>query len=207
MRRGGWSCRPGHGILFFGVHGIDGLSPVVGAANGFQHIHFSGPRNNPRFYLWTGNVGTTWEDVEFCLCVEWGELRLSNEHLRRFITLCDAGAQARGPPSPGLPMSFWCSILYKLPGIEELELYPACVGILGGACEGKFCSCCASSTTKSTDCRLRTRSFTTSVRNNWGPPGTQDSTAPKLYRGRCACGEGDQEPVKGVAKVVARSRL
>jgi hypothetical protein len=35
-------------------------------------------------------------------------------------------------------MSFWWSILHKLPGIEELELYPASVDILGAAWKVNF---------------------------------------------------------------------
>ena len=52
---------PGYRFLLSSAHWIDGLSLVVGGPPmEFQHIHFSGPQYNPGFYMWTGNMGTTW---------------------------------------------------------------------------------------------------------------------------------------------------
>ena len=136
--------KSGRDFLCFEDPQINGLSQVIEAANGFQHIHFSGAQNSgsPWFRLWTGDVVTTWEDAEFCLCVRWkGEPGLSREHLHRFTALCDAlgAAQVRrfvfDSPFPGLPMLYWWNILNKLPGIEELVLYPASMHILGRAWE------------------------------------------------------------------------
>ena len=130
---------------FFDVHRIDGLSPVVEAANGFQHIHFSGAQTEPCFRLWTGNAATTWEDAEFCLYAEWGEVPRYQRYLHgnvsasHLIALCDVLGAARvhrlviDSPSLGMSKSYWWELLEKLPGIEELELYPASVGALGGA--------------------------------------------------------------------------
>jgi len=128
---------------FFDVHRIDGLSPVVEAANGFQHIHFSGAQTEPCFRLWTGNAATTWEDAEFCLYVEWGEAGLSRGNQRQFMAMCDALGAARvrrlviGSP-PGLQKSYWWKLLEQLPGIEDLELDPASVDALGDAWKVNF---------------------------------------------------------------------
>ena len=132
----------------FDVYYIDNLSPVVEAANGFQHIHFSEARKEGWFHLWTGNAVTTWEDAEFCLCVEWKapEVWLSRENLRSFVTFCDAIGAALvrklviDSPSPSLQKSYWWKILEGLPGVEELELYPTCVDALGGAWKAKRAS-------------------------------------------------------------------
>jgi hypothetical protein len=91
---------------------IDDLIPVVEAANGFQHIHFSGTQKEGWFRLWTGNTVTTWEDAEFCLHVEWTRYDgLSRINLRSFIAFCDELGAARvrrlvmDSPSPGLQKS------------------------------------------------------------------------------------------------------
>ena len=56
---------------FHKVNLIQSLSPIVEAANGFQHIHFSGEKKEGWFRMWTGNAATTWEDAEFCFYGEW----------------------------------------------------------------------------------------------------------------------------------------
>ena len=118
---------------------------VLETANGFQLIHFSGEKKKGWFRMWTGSAVTTWEDAEFCLYAEWGgdlprDLRrsVSAVHL---IDYCDVllAYVARvlrlviDSPSHGLWDSYWWDLLEKLPGIEELELYPASVDALGYA--------------------------------------------------------------------------
>ncbi len=58
MRSRSWSRK---------VYLIQRLSPIVEAANGFQHIHFSGEKEEGWFRMWAGNAATTWEDAKFCL--------------------------------------------------------------------------------------------------------------------------------------------
>jgi hypothetical protein len=118
---------------------IDGLSPVVEAANGFRHIHFSGVEEEGWLHLWTGTAVTTWEDAEFCLRLEWQKARqYARQNLHHFILLFKVLGLARvrrlvvDSPS-GLPKPYWRYILKLLPGIEELELYPASVDTLGRA--------------------------------------------------------------------------
>ncbi|KAI9432486.1 hypothetical protein H4582DRAFT_1104110 [Lactarius indigo] len=124
---------------------MDGLSSVVEAANGFQHIHLSGGRKEGWFRMWTGGAATTWEDAEFCLCAEWSEVPKYRRYLRgnvsasHLIALCDVLGAARvhrlviDSPSLGMLKSYWWELLEKLPGIEELELYSTSVDALGGA--------------------------------------------------------------------------
>ena len=116
--------------------GIKRLSLGIEASNVFRHIHFSGVRENLIFRLWTGDVGTTWEDAKFCVFVKTNEYGYSREN---FIRLCDGLGAARvrrlviDSLTPALQMSFWWGALAKLRGIEELQLYPASVEILGDA--------------------------------------------------------------------------
>ncbi|KAH9046747.1 hypothetical protein EDB84DRAFT_1464963 [Lactarius hengduanensis] len=118
---------------------IDDLLTVVGATDRLQHIHFSGTQKEGWFRLWTGDAVTTWEDAEFCLYAEWRAVRLSRENLRDLFALCDVLGAARvrrlviDSLSPTLPKSYWWKLLENLPGIEELELYPASVDVLGSA--------------------------------------------------------------------------
>ena len=120
-------------------HAIDGLSPFVEAVNGFQHIQFSGAQNHSRFLLWSGDVGTTWEDATLCLSVEWSDRERQRIQLNPFIGFCTQIGAARvrrlvvESSSSGLPKSYWWKILRCFPGIEELELYPAGADILGDA--------------------------------------------------------------------------
>jgi hypothetical protein len=122
---------------FFDRHGINDLLFLVGIADGFQHIHFSGGQKEGWFRLWTGNAVTTWEDAEFCLHVEWREPGLSRENLRYFMAFCGVLGAARvcrlviDSPS-GLQKPYWSLILHKLPGIEEVELSPASVDMWKG---------------------------------------------------------------------------
>jgi hypothetical protein len=110
---------------------IGDLLPVVEAANGFQHFHFFEAPKEGWFRLWTGNAVTTWEDAELCLHVEWRELWLTN--LDYFMEFCEMLGAARvrrlviDSPSSGLSKSYWSMLFDKLPGVEELELYPASV--------------------------------------------------------------------------------
>ncbi|KAH9023100.1 hypothetical protein EDB85DRAFT_2293015 [Lactarius pseudohatsudake] len=117
------------------------LSPLLKAADGFRHIHFSGERREGWFRLWTGSAATAWEDAEFCLFAKWRQLGGGNtsrsESLSRFAAL--GVAQVRklviDLPSPhpekfwyrkkDLSRSYWWELLEKLPGIEELELRSA----------------------------------------------------------------------------------
>lgn len=118
---------------------IDDLLTVVGATDRLQHIHFSGTQKEGWFRLWTGDAVTTWEDAEFCLYAEWRAARLSRENLRDLFALCDVLGAARvrrlviDSLSPTLPKSYWWKLLENLSGIEELELYPASVDVLGNA--------------------------------------------------------------------------
>ncbi|KAH8977655.1 hypothetical protein EDB86DRAFT_3000333 [Lactarius hatsudake] len=118
---------------------IDDVLTVVGATDRFQHVHFSGTQKEGWFRLWTGDAVTTWEDAEFCLYAEWRAARLSRENLRDLFALCDVLGAARvrrlviDSLSPTLPKSYWWKLLANLPRIEELELHPASVDVLGSA--------------------------------------------------------------------------
>ncbi|KAH8979369.1 hypothetical protein EDB86DRAFT_2985916 [Lactarius hatsudake] len=124
---------------------MHGLSSVVEAVNGFQHIHLSGGRKEGWFRMWTGGATTTWEDAEFCLCAEWTEVPKYQRYLHgnvsasHLIALCDVLGAARvhrlviNSTSLGMSKSYWWELLEKLPGIEELELYPTSVDALGSA--------------------------------------------------------------------------
>ncbi|KAH8989726.1 hypothetical protein EDB92DRAFT_840452 [Lactarius akahatsu] len=114
------------------------LSPLLKAADGFRHVHFSGEQSEGWFRLWTGSVATAWEDAEFCLFSKWRQLGGANTSrsgsLSCFVAL--GVAQVRklviDLPSPhpekfwyrknDLSRSYWWELLEKLPGIEELEL-------------------------------------------------------------------------------------
>jgi len=116
---------------------IQNLSPIVEAANGFQHIHFSGEKEEGWFCMWTGNAATTWEDAEFCFYGEWkGFTRKMRRNVTpAYIFLTIAGMLGKetarrlviDSPHPGLPTTYWWDLLERLPGIEELELYSASV--------------------------------------------------------------------------------
>jgi hypothetical protein len=123
---------------------MDGLSSVVEAANGFQHIHLSGEQKEGWFRMWTGNAAITWEVAEFCIYAEWKDNPRSpyshgNVSAAHLVALCDVLGAARvhrlviDSPSLGIQKSYWWELLEKLPGIEELELYPASVDALGDA--------------------------------------------------------------------------
>jgi len=116
---------------------IQSLSPIVEAANGFQHIHFSGGKEEGWFRMWTGNAATTWEDAEFCFYGKWeGFARnVRRDGTPAYIFLTIAGMLGKetarrlviDSPLPGLQTTYWWDLLERLPGIEELELYPASV--------------------------------------------------------------------------------
>ncbi|KAH9174538.1 hypothetical protein EDB89DRAFT_1951419 [Lactarius sanguifluus] len=124
---------------------MDGLSSVVEAVNGFQHIHLSGGRKEGWFRIWTGGAATTWEDAEFCLCAEWTEVPKYQRYLHgnvsasHLIALCDVLGAARvhrlviNSPSLGMSKSYWWELLETLPGVEELELNSTSVDALGSA--------------------------------------------------------------------------
>ncbi|KAH9023104.1 hypothetical protein EDB85DRAFT_1992729 [Lactarius pseudohatsudake] len=124
---------------------MDGLSSVVEAVNGFQHVYLSGGRKDGWFRMWTGGATTTWEDAEFCLCAEWTEVPKYQRYLHgnvsasHLIALCDVLGTARvhrlviNSPSLGMSKSYWWELLEKLPGVEELELYSTSVDALGSA--------------------------------------------------------------------------
>jgi len=139
----------------FNDHWMEDILPLLEAANGIQHLHFSGKLEEGWFRMWTGSTAATWEDSEFCLFAKWkysGSYCASAEpKLRsRFIALCDTLGAARArrlvidfpaPYSespykdawkwkpleslPGIKESYWWETLQRLPGIEELELHPA----------------------------------------------------------------------------------
>jgi hypothetical protein len=119
-------CKP------FNAYQINYLSRIVEAANGFKHIHISGTQMEGWCRLWTGNA-------KFCLSLGW--VGFQKKSLNQYITTCDAlgtgMARVRrlviDSPQPGLPMSSWWKLLGNLPGIEELQLYPASVDTLGAA--------------------------------------------------------------------------
>src|SRR6266702_1060021 len=123
---------------------VQGRGTLV-AVNGFRHIHLSGERKEGWFRMWTGSAATTWEDAEFCLYAEWGEVPRYQRYLHgnvsasHLIALCVVLVAARvhrlviDSPSLGMSKSYWWKLLEKLHGIEELELYPDSVSALGGA--------------------------------------------------------------------------
>jgi len=132
-----------------------GLSPLIEAADGFQHIHFSGEYNIGWFRMWTGSATTAWEDAAFGLFVEWNQSG-GNWNTHRielgpcFIGVCGALGVGRArrlvlhltavdpwnffykKRHNDLSKAFWWDLLEKLPGIEELELHPTGVGASGG---------------------------------------------------------------------------
>ncbi|KAH9046744.1 hypothetical protein EDB84DRAFT_1575670 [Lactarius hengduanensis] len=129
---------------------IEGLSPILKAADGFRHIHFSREQKEGWFRLWTGTAATAWEDAEFCIFSEWSELGGANagrSDSPRFVAL--GVAQVRklviDLPSPhpekfwyrkkDLSRSYWWELLEKLPGIEELELRSTVERRIAGAWE------------------------------------------------------------------------
>lgn len=119
---------------FFDNFCSDDLLPIIEAANGLRHIHFSLTEKGGWFRFWTGDTVTAWEDAEFCLCAKWnGGPGLSRECLRYFTMFCGVLATAWvrrlviDSPSSGLSKSYWSMLLHKLPGVEEVELYPASV--------------------------------------------------------------------------------
>jgi hypothetical protein len=130
-----------------------GLSPLLDAADRFQHIHFSGEHKEGWFRMWTGGAATTWEDAEFCLFAEWkddfGDSGMRTSRLAsQFVEVCGALGVARArrlavhltavdwrkfkKRQNDLSESYWWKLLEKLPGIEELELYLTGVGASGG---------------------------------------------------------------------------
>ncbi|KAH9174537.1 hypothetical protein EDB89DRAFT_549474 [Lactarius sanguifluus] len=129
---------------------IEGLSPILEGAGGFQNIHFSGEQKEGWFRLWTGSAATVWEDAKFCIFAEWRQLGgayTRSDSSSRFVAL--GVAQARklviDLPSPhpekfwyrkkDLSLSYWWQPLEKLPGIEELELRSTVVRRIAGAWE------------------------------------------------------------------------
>jgi hypothetical protein len=133
-----------------GLEDWTGLSPLLDAADGFQHIHFSGEYKEGWFRMWTGGAATTWEDAEFCLFAEWKNDYGGSGMQSQFVKVCDALGVARArmlvvhltavdrwkfifkKRQNDLSESYWWKLLEKLPGIEELELYPTGVGASGG---------------------------------------------------------------------------
>lgn len=122
-----------------------GLLPVIEAAGGFQHVHFSGDLKKGWFRIWTGCAATTWEDAEFYLSAEWKTRGGSYSNGSNLPSLFSGlgVAQARRlvidfPPVDvfkyklkDLSMSYWWELLETLPGIEELELYLTGAGFPG----------------------------------------------------------------------------
>jgi hypothetical protein len=128
------------------------ISPLLEAVDGIQHIHLSGEYDDGWFRMWTGSAATTWEDAEFCLFMEWNRSQGSSRRpmARRFVEACGALGVARARrlvvhltavdrweflckhiPSD-LSKTYWWDLLEKLPGIEELDLYPTGVGESSG---------------------------------------------------------------------------
>ncbi|KAH8989722.1 hypothetical protein EDB92DRAFT_840120 [Lactarius akahatsu] len=119
---------------------IEGLSPILKAADGFRHIYFPGEQKEGWFCLWTGSAATAWEDAEFCIFSEWRQLRgpnASRSDSSRFVALGVALVRKLviNLPSPhpekfwyrknDLSESYWWDLLEELPGIDELELRSA----------------------------------------------------------------------------------
>jgi hypothetical protein len=112
-----------------------GISTLINAAGGFQHIHFS----SDWFRMWTGCLSTTWEDAEFCLVTRWkhsgyiyGDSRppfiaLGVAQVRRLIIDFPHVNVWKYKPRDLSEYSWW-GILKLLPGIEELELYYTGIG-------------------------------------------------------------------------------
>ena len=127
-----------------------GLSPLLEAMGGFQHIQVSGHYKEGRYRIWTGSPSTTWEDAEFCLFAEWGQINhywITSKMASRFVEVCGAldVAQVRRlvvnltaidrvneNKQNDLSVLYWWGLLEKLPRIEELELYLSGVGAPGG---------------------------------------------------------------------------
>lgn len=127
-----------------GLSETEGLLPVIEAAGGFQHVHFSGDLKKGWFRIWTGSVATTWEDARFCLFAEW-ERRTSSYRdgslpsLFRKLGMAQARRLVINFPHvhvwkyklKDLSMSYWWRLLETLPGIEELELSLTGAGVPG----------------------------------------------------------------------------
>ena len=69
-----------------------GMSTLINAAGGFQHIvHFSEKLETSIrawFRMWTGCLSTTWEDAEFCLVTRWKDSGyISGDSRSPFIAL------------------------------------------------------------------------------------------------------------------------
>ena len=116
-----------------------GMSTLINAVGGFQHIHFSGSSLAKGGWLrmWTGCFTTTWEDAEFCLVTQWkdsggykyGDLRtpfiaLGVTQVRRLIIDFPHVNVWKYKPRD-LSDAYWWEIL---PEIEELELYYTGIG-------------------------------------------------------------------------------
>lgn len=133
---------------FCGWCSIEGLLPVIEAAGGFQHVHFSGALTKGWFRIWTGCAATTWEDAGFCLFAEW-ETHVSYPNRSKlpslFYGLGVAQVRRLVIDFPhvdvwkyklkNLSMSYWWRLFEVLPGIEELELSLTGAGVPGGVWE------------------------------------------------------------------------
>ncbi|KAN0140548.1 hypothetical protein V8E53_001757 [Lactarius tabidus] len=130
---------------FCGWFPFEGLLPVIEAAGGFQHVHFSGDLKKGWFRIWTGCAATAWEDAAFCLFAEWktrvGSYPERSKLRSHFYGLGMAQARRLVIDFPhvdvwkfklkDLSMSYWWGLLKMLPGIEELELYLTGAGVPG----------------------------------------------------------------------------